>query len=120
MMKRFSHLVACLLLVLMPLQTLAAANLMVCNSLMQTDEAAQTAKVMPCHQMNMTGEDNASETQHQLCKARCAAMCAGMVALTVSIETHFLKNFSTAIDLDRHNYTSIAQQRFQRPPISFI
>ncbi|MFW5432538.1 MAG: hypothetical protein ACKE5M_03415 [Methylophilaceae bacterium] len=120
MMKRFSHVVAYLLLVMMPLQALAAANLMVCNSLMQASEVTQTANVMSCHQMNIAEKDYASETQHQLCKARCAAMCASMAALTVSIETHFLENLPTAIDTDHHSYTSIAQQRFQRPPISFI
>ncbi len=125
MMKRFSHIAAYLLLVLMPLQALAAANLMLCNSLMQAGvtQPAQAAKVMPCHQVasqisnaGQTGD----ESQSQVCKARCATMCASMHALTMNIQTDLPKNLSTAIDAYPVSYTSIAQQRLQRPPIFFI
>lgn len=125
MMKRFSHLAACLLLVLMPLQALAAANLMVCNSLMQAGvtQYVKASGAMPCHQVasRVSNADQASdEVQSQVCKARCATLCASMHAITVDIQTDLPKNLSTAIDAYPVSYTSIAQQRLQRPPISFI
>lgn len=123
MMKRFSHLVACLLLVSMPLQALAAANLLVCNSLMQASAIATSAQaaeaMMPCHQVS--SEDPASDDVHnQVCKARCATLCANMHVLTVNTQTDLPKNLSTAIDAYPVSYTSIAPQRFQRPPITLI
>jgi len=125
MMKRFSHFAACLLLVLMPLQALAAANLMVCNSLMQAGATQQveTAEAMPCHQAvnQVSSADQASdEMQSQVCKARCATLCASMHALTMNIQTDLPKNVSTAIEAYPVSYSSIAQQRLQRPPISLI
>ena len=125
-MKRFSHLTACLLLVLMPLQALAAVNLMVCNSLMQASatQPVQAVEAMPCHQMTSQVTSSADqaddEMQSQVCKARCATLCASMHALTVNILTDLPKSLSTAIDAYPVSYTSIAQQRLQRPPIFFI
>jgi hypothetical protein len=53
MLKRSSHFFACLLLVLIPLQGFAAANMSVCNSIMQAQSGQQNSTNMPCHMANM-------------------------------------------------------------------
>jgi hypothetical protein len=138
MLKRFSHFFAYLLLVLMPLQALAAANMLVCNSIMRNSMMqAQPAKVnkvsvaaddmanMPCHKhisSKFSGskhEQNAKST----CKTYCASVCANLCALTAlntQFKPSFIKAHSQAIDFNHQVYASITQASLQRPPIFFI
>jgi hypothetical protein len=129
MIKRFSYFVACLLLVLMPLQGLATVNMLACNSMMQSSTEKQSATDMPCHQMRgLSGEGKAEENktgdnQHFSCKARCAAVCANMCALTaisVQVQSNFPVFLSQPIDFNHQDYNSITQPSLQRPPIYFI
>jgi hypothetical protein len=124
MLKRCSHFFACLLLVLVPLQALAAANMLVCNSLMQADasqftSAKQQAKqTMPCHQ-NMA-INKTTDTHKSNCKTSCDALCASLCAVTVltnGIKPTSLLNSSKAIGFGDQNYVSITQSSLQRPPI---
>ena len=129
MLKRFSHFFACLLLVLMPIQALASANMLVCNALMQSqmnqqDEVkieAQSARDMPCHQtVNTTQTKNSNETP---CKDTCALMCANMFfvsAMPTHTQLSFALNVLQKCDFDHISYASITQPSLQRPPISFI
>jgi hypothetical protein len=133
MLKRFSHFFAYLLLVLMPLQALAAANMLVCNSMMQ----AQAAKVtkfstvaddmasMPCHKHMASKSSDLKHEQSakSSCKTYCATVCTNLCALTAlntQFKPSFIKVHSQVIDFNHQVYASITQASLQRPPIFFI
>ena len=124
MLKRFSHIAVYLLLVLMPLQALATANMLVCNSLMQSNnihyqtDAQESADAMPCHQHAATKNAHQSESKSS-CKSICANLCA-LVAMPVHINSSFSVNSTQVFDFNYQIYASIPQQNLQRPPISFI
>lgn len=132
MLKRFSYFVAYLLLVLMPLQALATANMLVCNSIMQStsvqlnaDSAQQSLgkshASMPCHQFMATQNAQQSKLKSH-CKSTCASLCANLCALTamhVQIQSSFALSLTQAFDSMTEIYASIPQQNLQRPPILF-
>ena len=128
MLKRFTHYFACLLLVLMPLQGFAAANMSICNSMMQ---AAIESKVsaMPCHKhanMQMPDMTKVSDscahknTGKSTCKTACATLCASLSSLTaLNQSTPALPVLATTQALVAYNetYTSYLPPNLQRPPI---
>ena len=148
MLRRFSKLFSYLLLVLMPLQALATANMLICNSVMQSQfetqvetqanvqlQAAfetQSAKVMPCHQpmTNLSNVDQINthdkmhgESKESPCKANCASICANMCAVTAipnTIQSSFSLNLTQLFSINSQPYASIIQPNLQRPPITFI
>lgn len=125
MLKRFSYFAAYLLLVLMPMQALATANMLVCNSMMQSNVAKYETKSfntaaseMPCHQ-----QINSKSSNHGDPKASCKAICINLCALTampVQIQPNFALNSTQTFDSNYQLYVSIPQQNLQRPPITFI
>jgi hypothetical protein len=117
MLKRFSHFVACMLLVLMPLQGFAAANMAACNSLMQL--APTQVQTMPCHEHMQKVNKNSPEHK-STCKSVCAALCASLCAMTAlpsNIKPAAMLVASQVLSLDSQMYTSITQAQPQRPPI---
>ncbi len=125
MLKRFSHFAAYLLLVLMPLQALATANMLVCNSMMQSNAAkyvaeneSSAAAEMPCHQHKATNNHHQSDSKSS-CKTTCANLCA-LTAIAVQIQSNFALNTTQVFDFNHQIYASIPQQNLQRPPITFI
>ena len=127
MLKYFSQFFACLLLVLIPLQGIAAANMLVCNSMMQAqshEQNTQQVQAEPCH-MHMAGMSKSTERlseKHQspCCKTTCATLCASLNAMTVlssSIEPATFLVSSGLISLPYQAYASITQPNLQRPPI---
>ena len=119
----------------MPLQALATANMLVCNSMMQANvvntPAKSVATEMPCHQQmqetdSADPQDNsAQQNSHQSGshKTSCVSVCANMCALTaipVHIQSTFALNFTQMIDFKNQSYTSITLPNLQRPPIAFI
>lgn len=140
MLKRYAHFVAYLLLALLPMQALATANMLICNSMMQAhsvklsvvNESVELAiSHMPCHNAMQSGaSDNSSDkTHHQDShqpsshKSSCASICANVCALTampVNIQSTFAPNFTQTIDLNHQSHASITLPNLQRPPISFI
>lgn len=134
MIKRFSHFCASLLLILMPLQALASANMLVCNSIMQAQAmkvftqsatAKQAAQQAPCHQhINNSVEQVKHQDNHQSsCNALCAATCASLSALsglTNNIKFNFQPENMQLFDFNNQNYASITLPNLQRPPIAFI
>ena len=123
MLKRFSYLFACLLMVLMPLQGFAAANMSICNSLMQT-YTAKKMQNMPCHQhmTSMTKMHDCCKHKSS-CKTNCATLCAslsGLTALPTELKPMPLLAMSNALVSYTKLYTSITQANLQRPPIFFI
>ena len=124
MLKRFTHYFACLLLVLMPLQGIAAANMSICNSMMQ---AATETKVSatPCHKhanMQMADMTKASDNcKHKsTCKAACATLCASLSSMTaLNQTTPAMPVLATTQVLVAYSeiYTSYLPPNLQRPPI---
>lgn len=129
MLKRLSHFFACLLLVLMPMQGFAAANMSICNSLMQVEAISiNQMQNMPCHKhmASMASEARSNDTaSHQppcktSCKTVCASLCASfatMAALPGNIPAAGFYSSSSLISLPNQVYASITQPNLQRPPI---
>ena len=137
MLRRFSYSFAYLLLVLMPLQAIAGANMLVCNSMtqahtqssLQTQTQTQTqtqdqillTDAMPCHQKIDSVITEKSSTYP--CKASCASECANMgavIALTAPMQLSFELNTNHDFSFNNFSYASITQPNLQRPPITFI
>ncbi len=119
MLKRFSHFFAYLLLVLMPLQGFAAANMAACNAMMQAEKSAEQVQNMPCHE-HMANKAKTSENHKDVCKATCATLCANlcaMTALTSNIKPAALLAESQLVISADQVYASISQPNLQRPPI---
>jgi len=130
MLKRTSHFFACLLLVLVPLQGFAAANMSICNSMMHAQSHTQKAEVAPCHKHMLGIESDAKSNDtasHQpscktSCKTVCATLCASfatMAALPGNIPAAVFYSSSSLISLPNQVYASITQPNLQRPPILF-
>ena len=133
MLRRFSFFFAYLLLVLMPLQAIAGANMLVCNSMTQahtlsslqtqtqTQDQILLTDAMPCHQKidSVVTEKSSSYP----CKASCASVCANMgavIALTAPMQLSFALNTNHGFSFNNFSYASITQPNLQRPPITFI
>ena len=124
MLKYFSQFLACLLLVLIPLQGIAAANMLVCNSMMQEQNNSQQVQAERCH-MNMAGMSKSTENpleKHQspCCKTTCAALCASLNAMTAlpnNIKPATFQISTGLISISYQAYASIIQPNLQRPPI---
>ncbi len=124
MLKYFSQFLACLLLVLIPLQGIAAANMLVCNSIMQEQNKSQQLQAESCH-MHMAGMSKSTENpleKHQspCCKTTCATLCASLNAMTAlpsSIKPATFLVSSNLISIPHQAYASIIQPNLQRPPI---
>ena len=124
MLKYFSQFLACLLLVLIPLQSIAAANMLVCNSIMQEQNNSQQLQAEPCH-MHMAGMSKSTESpseKHQspCCKTTCATLCASLNAMTAlpsSIKPATFLVSTGLISIPYQAYASITQPNLQRPPI---
>jgi hypothetical protein len=128
MLKRFSHFFACVLLVLMPLQGFAAANMSICNSMMQAQSSAPKSATMPCHKhmASMAGETKSQNTSNNTapcktaCKTVCATLCASLGAITAlpsDIKPAAFLASSALVSLPNQLYASITQPNLQRPPI---
>ena len=131
MLKQVVHFVAYLLLVLMPLQALATANMLVCNSVMQSSvmmsesvqhdsKSLQSAtNPMSCHQHVASKNAHKNESKSS-CKSFCASLCSNLCALT-AITTPVNPSFNIksiqVYDFNHQIYASIPQQNLQRPPI---
>lgn len=130
MLKRLSYFAAYVLLVLMPMQALATANMLVCNSMMQSTKnhfdvdnpqqlMDQSLAAMPCHQY-MTTKNAQQSKSTSSCQSTCASLCANLRALTampVQIQSNFAINVTQTFDFNYQAYASVIQPNLQRPPI---
>ena len=134
MLTRLSHFFAYLLVVLIPLQGFAAANMSACNALMQAavnQAKQQEVQATPCHEhmagMTKTSGDLRKNQSHQhsgnhknACKTICATLCNSlctMTALPSNIKPATLQDTSRAMTLLSQSYASITLPSPQRPPI---
>lgn len=127
MFKRLTHFFAWILLVSVPMQALATANMLVCNSMMQSNINQRNNANMPCHNMaNMTEISQQSTAKHQSpcckpsCKTICATLCASVSAvgtLPSDIKPAPFLAATRLISLLHQSYDSITLPSLQRPPI---
>jgi len=129
MFKRFSYIFAYLLLALMPLQSIAAANMLVCNSMMQTHSNNQQQD-MPCHEhmaSTTAADDNhqaktahTTDTHKATSKSTCGTLCSTLCAMTAlagNINTTVTANSSPLAGPTEQSYLSVTLPNTQRPPI---
>jgi hypothetical protein len=122
MLKQLPHFFACLLLLLIPLQSIAAANMLVCNSMVQTQSISQPQQMqnMPCHQDMNKQDAHKSEQQQSPCKTVCATLCASLNTIATLPVHMSVVNFhlsTTLLNLPNQVYASVTQASLQRPPI---
>jgi hypothetical protein len=130
MFKRFSYIFAYLLLALMPLQSIAAANMLVCNSMMQANDS-KLQQSMPCHEQMLdsaktddhqaqtsiqTKTPHSTDTHKSTCSTLCSTLCAVSV-LADNINTTITTNTSPLAGLAEQSYASVTLPNTQRPPI---
>ena len=112
-----SYLVLCLLLVL-PLQSIAAGFQLACQNNHKTSLTAET-KMSHCHQ---TKEHKQSkEVQSHDASHHCLSFCAqvGMAALTQDTAVVFFQDNGNVYNEFSYHYDSLILPSIQRPPISF-
>jgi hypothetical protein len=112
-----NYLVLCLLLV-MPLQSIAASFQLACQNNHKTSVTAET-KMSHCHQ---TKEHKQSkEVQSHKTSHHCLSFCAhaGMAALIQDATLIFSQDSEIVSNQYSYHYDSVISPSIQRPPISF-
>ena len=112
-----NYLVLCLLLV-MPLQSIAASFQLACQNNHKTSVTAET-KMSHCHQ---TKEHKQSkEVKSHNASHHCLSFCAqvGMAALTQDTAVVFFQDSGNVYNEYSYHYDSVISPSIQRPPISF-
>lgn len=124
-MKFISHFFSCLLLVLIPLQAIAATNMAVCNKIMQANAANENfSSDMPCHK-HMDNLKEAAQAQEKSnlnteCESYCAAICASLNVISITNSMINLSDYLVStpiISKPDQAYASITQANLLRPPI---
>lgn len=140
MLNRFLRPLAYVLLLLIPLQGIAAANMLVCNSVMHMQQLQQVSQTqpthaMPCHahlkpvtSLTQAKADTAAPSTHadhskthtSPCKSTCNTVCASLCAITVlptNAKAVMVPNASTRVSAMHFSYVSVTLPSLQRPPI---
>jgi len=125
MVSYLSRFFACLLMVLMPLQAIAAVNMTACNCMTKISKVTeQLSTDMPCHKqvkntINFT-QDQQQSNDKNTCESNCAAMCASLtIAAIPKCEINTIGNqaSSSLTSISYQSYASITQPNLLRPPI---
>ena len=129
MLRYLSRFFACFLLVLIPLQGFATANMNICNRIMQSQMSEHQSVNKPCHMANMHKNimhiasmaiTQDSCKHNTACKTNCAALCANLSFITPLTQTiNAMPELigSQAVVAYNQTYTSYAPPNLQRPPI---
>lgn len=100
----------------MPIQGIAAANMLVCNSMVQS---AQVMHNMPCHEV--ADSETHHDDQHQnSSKTTCGVLCANLCAITAmsdATQSISIVTLPVLLIFFAPRYTSITLASLQRPPI---
>ena len=112
-----NYLVLCLLLV-MPLQSIAASFQLACQNNHKTSVTAET-KMSHCHQTKEYKQYK--EVQSHKTSHHCLSFCAqvGMAALTQDTAVVFFQDSGNVYNEYSYHYDSVISPSIQRPPISF-
>lgn len=123
-MKIVSRFFSCLLLVLIPLQTIAATNMSLCSRMQASAANQYRSSDMPCHkhmgnvvEVAQLQEKSNSNTE---CESYCAAICASLNVISITNSMINLSDYlvSTPIIIKPdQDYASIIQANLLRPPI---
>ncbi len=116
-----NYLILCLLLVL-PLQSIAATSQLVCQNTHKTSVAAEK-KMSHCHQTQSKAKEHkqSKEAQGHDTSNHCLSFCAqvGMAALTQDTAVVFSQDNGNVYNEYSYHYDSVIPPSIQRPPISF-
>lgn len=114
-----NYLILCLLLV-MPLQSIAASFQLACQNNHKTSVATEK-KVSHCHQTQTKEHKQSKEVQSHNVSHHCLSFCAqaGMEALTHDTVMLSSQNNDIVYQQYLHHYNSVILPHIQRPPISF-
>ena len=112
-----NYLVLCLLLIL-PLQSIAASFQLACQNNHKTSVTAETKK-SHCHQTKERKQS--TEVQSHKISHHCLSFCAqvGMAALTHDTAVIFFQDSGNVYNEYSYYYDSVISPSIQRPPISF-
>jgi len=118
-MAKVKLLICSMLMMLLPLQSLAAGCQLAC--FMQQHAAESMHDAQPCHDQSMMPDADAQKDseKHHTCKAQCLSQCtqANMTAITASGNVKagevVLNDYPPLLVL----YVSVTLPNFQRPPI---
>ena len=112
-----NYLILCLLLV-MPLQSIAANFQLACQSNHKTSVTFEI-KMSHCHQTQE--HKQAKEVQSHNTSHHCLSFCAqvGMAALTQDTAVVFSQDNGNVYSEYSYHYDSVISPSIQRPPISF-
>jgi hypothetical protein len=112
-----NYLVLCLLVV-MPLQSIAASFQLACQNNHKTSLATEK-KMSHCHQT--IEHKQSKEVQSHNASHHCLSFCAqaGMAALTYDTVILSAQNNDIVYKQYSYHYDSVILPRFQKPPISF-
>jgi hypothetical protein len=124
-MKSISKSFTYLLLVLIPLQAIAATNMAVCKKMMQATVANEHVSAdMPCHkhmgnvmEISPLQEKSNSNTE---CESYCAAICASLNVISITNSIIKLSDYlvsTSIISKPDQAYASVIQANLLRPPI---
>ena len=114
-----NYLVLCLLLV-MPLQSIAASFQLACQNNHKTSVTTEK-KVSHCHQSQAKEHKQSKEVQSHNSSHHCLSFCAqvGMAALTQDTAVAFSQDSGNVYNEYSYHYDSVIPPSIQRPPISF-
>ena len=114
-----NYLILCLLLVL-PLQSIAASFQLVCQNDHKTSVTTET-KMSHCHQAQAKENKQSKEVQSQNTSHHCLSFCAhaGMAALIQDATLIFSQDSEIVSNQYSYHYDSVISPSIQRPPISF-
>jgi len=114
-----NYLVLCLLLV-MPLQSIAASFQLVCQNSHKTSVVTEK-KMSHCHQTQAKEHKQSKEVQSHNTSHHCLSFCAqvGMAALTQDATVVFSQDSGNVYNEYSYHYDSVILPHIQRPPISF-
>ena len=114
-----NYLILCLLLV-MPLQSIAASFQLVCQNSHKTSVATEK-KMSHCHQTQAKEHKQSKEVQSHNTSHHCLSFCAqvGMAALTQDAAVVFFQDNGNVYNEYSYHYDSVILPHIQKPPISF-
>jgi hypothetical protein len=116
-MKRFNTLLALFLLLLLPLQGLAAATNSLCHQISSNSHETQATheEGHACHQAPKQN----SQSDHQKEKNHCISACGqlNMAGINIGISAELVE-FTPSYEISScKSYLSVLLPKFQRPPI---
>ncbi len=114
-----NYLILCLLLV-MPLQSIAANFQLACQDNHKTSVTTEK-KVSHCHQSQAKEHKQSDIADSHYGSHHCLSFCAqvGMTALTSDTSFIFSQDSDIIYNSYLHHYNSVILPHIQRPPISF-